>query len=466
MKDVIKAALCAAALMTAHTTASASSKEQLLLDVLLQNGSITRAQHAELSAVFAQEGEVTQDQIQAAQEAGRTAAAAEIAKAKSDPKGGKLVVKDSIGFESNDGQFSVSAGGRVQTDVAIYDDDNRSLGNGTTIRRGRLNVQGTMFKDWQFKGEYEFARNNLNVVDAYLRYTGFKPFDLKSNLTAGNFKPPFSLEALNGDTDTTFMERSIAVDAFNSNTRRVGLGADLAATRWTFATGVFGETVTGDTFTGDPESDTGWSTVGRMTGLPWMDGANLVHLGAAMEYRDTNDAETFRFGPRGPESQVTAQRLVDSGNLFNIDDFMRYGFEFAAVYGPFSLQSEYIGMDIQRQSGSGQSDLFFDGWYAQGGWLLTGESRPYDSQRGIFLPIKPDGKYGAFELAFRFSTVDLNDEIVVGGDADLITAAINWYITSRIRLAFNYIDVLSLDGAGPADNDEPSVLTARAQVVF
>ena len=77
------------------------------------------------------------EQINAAQEAGRTAALAEIAKIKSTPEVGRVVVKDGVGFESNDGNFAVSVGGRVQADGAVYDDDKRALGDGAILRRTR-----------------------------------------------------------------------------------------------------------------------------------------------------------------------------------------------------------------------------------------------------------------------------------------------------------------------------------------
>ena len=54
-----------------------------------------------------------------------------------------------------------------------------------------------------------------------------------------------------------------------------------------------------------------------------------------------------------------------------------------------------------------------NGFYVQGSYLLTGEHRPYNRALGIFSGIRPkrnfleDGGWGAWELAARYSYLDL-----------------------------------------------------------
>ena len=63
-------------------------------------------------------------------------------------------------------------------------------------------------------------------------------------------------------------------------------------------------------------------------------------------------------------------------------------------------------------------DPTFDGYYVQAGYFLTGEHRPYVFGRGGFGRVKPksifgkdDGR-GAWEIAARYSTLDLTDGAV------------------------------------------------------
>lgn len=102
-------------------------------------------------------------------------------------------------MKSQDGSFQAQPGALLQFDSAFYNDDNTDFSSGTELRRLRLSLGGTLFSDWDYKVEADFAgttqsgaTNNVIVTDAFVRYNGLKPFAV----TAGNFKVPFSLEAV------------------------------------------------------------------------------------------------------------------------------------------------------------------------------------------------------------------------------------------------------------------------------
>ena len=54
------------------------------------------------------------------------------------------------------------------------------------------------------------------------------------------------------------------------------------------------------------------------------------------------------------------------------------------------------------------------------------------------------GGWGAWEIAGRFSTVDLNDQLatangVAGGRQTIYTLALNWYVNRNVRFMFDYL---------------------------
>lgn len=361
--------------------------------------------------------------------------------------------------ETEDGAFKFQVGGRVMVDGAYYDEDRRELGSGSELRRARLFVSGTLFDVWKFKGQYDFADGTAaDVKDAYLQYVGFKP----AAITIGQYKEPFSLEELTSSKYITFMERALPVDAF-APSRNIGIGFSTHGDAWSAAAGFFGTDFEDDS-AGDGE-DEGYGVAGRLTFAPWHDEGQVLHVGGAVEYRDPQDGNV-RFRAR-PESHITT-RLVDTGdpddtgNFTDVDDITRYGIELAGVVGPFSAQAEYIRADV---SDNATDDPEFNGWYVYGSFFLTGESRPYKINKGAFGRVKPSGAMGAWEIAARYSKLDLSDGVINGGEEDNITIGLNWYANRYVRFMANYI-MVSADPDKDGVKDEPDVLQFRGQVDF
>ncbi|MGH8487815.1 MAG: OprO/OprP family phosphate-selective porin [Gammaproteobacteria bacterium] len=247
-------------------------------------------------------------------------------------------------------------------------------------------------------------------------------------MQVGQFKEQFSLEQLTSARFTTFMERSLA-DAF-APARNLGAQLHYLGPNWTVAGGVFSEGIDDDDEDLEVDSGEGIGTTGRATFAPIMSSNRLVHLGGAISWRAPEDPDEdaggadqqLRFRQR-PESHVADQRLVETGTIENVDDFIRYGAEAALAWGPGSVQGEYIYTDIERSSGAlpGSGDLDFDGWYIFGSWFLTGESRAaaYKIEKAAVDRVKPFANFGpsgwgAFEIAARYSALDLSDEDIDG----------------------------------------------------
>tara|TARA_R110001592_G_scaffold116059_6_gene317028 strand:+ start:2005 stop:3297 length:1293 start_codon:yes stop_codon:yes gene_type:complete len=370
----------------------------------------------------------------------------------------------SLTFKADD--FSFQVGGRLQLDAAAYDaeQDGNEFGSGSRVRRLFLDVRGTAYEHWNYRFQYDFARpggsdtSARGIRDAWIQYTGFAPA-----VTLGQFKEPFGLEHLASSLHATFIERGLT-NAFTPD-RRIGVGISDNGSQWTYALGAFGETAEGDVA---GEGDEGWDITGRVTYAPLNSNGKVVHLGlAGRQHTPEDSTNSLRFRER-PESNVTDVRLIDTGTLTDVKVIQFTGLEAAAVFGPFSLQSEWIGTQVSRDNGA--EDLDFSAWYAYASWFLTGESRPY--KNGIFDRIKPkstvgQGGIGAWEVAVRYSQADLTDGSVIGGEEENLTFGVNWYAAQNVRFAANYIKVLELDRPGNQYDDEKlDSVVLRAQIDF
>lgn len=91
--------------------------------------------------------------------------------------------------------------------------------------------------------------------------------------------------------------------------------------------------------------------------------------------------------------------------------------------------------------------------YVEASYLLTGETRGYDRRNGTydrvrvrdpFVPVcGADGVRrwgtGAWQVAYRYSFLDLNDNGVNGGQLVQHEAALNWYLNDNAKLQFVYL---------------------------
>lgn len=394
--------------------------EEDLLEILLENKTITREQYEEL-------------------------------------KGKRIKQKKlrkGFGFETSSGDFKFGVGGRLHLDAAWYGDDFRDLGNGTKVRRSRIFVKGILFKDWVFKGQYDFANNGVSVKDAYIAYHGFD----SSAITLGHFKESFSLENMTSSRFITFMEEALP-NAFAPG-RNLGIQYMTHGDNWTFAMGAFGEDV-GD----ERNDDEGYGFSSRITYAPWYEKKRALHFGMAGAFREPDEESGAKGFDSRPESNITPVKLLDTGDITGTLHYTTLGLETALVRGPLSLQGELMWVRVNRET---LANPDFYGGYAYASWFLTGESRKYSPINGKFGRVYPrknlgEGGIGAWELAVRYSFLDLNDGDIRGGEMSNITVGLNWYANPRIRFMANFIQVNTDPNVG---NDDPQVYQLRAQVDF
>lgn len=349
--------------------------------------------------------------------------------------------------------FEISPRGRVHVDYAIHDEDSSALGDGFRARRARMGLSGKIDDDWSFKIEYDFAESGSSAKDVYLRYTGLEA----GNITVGHFKVPFGLEELTSSNSITLIERSLPTGAF-ARSRRMGVGYSTGGDNWSFGAMGFGQGQ--GSGVRSSTADEGLGIGGRLTFTPVQSDRNLFHLGvaASTESAADTDVDQARFRSR-PESRPTNVRLVDTGTIEEVSRIGILGLEAAWQSGPLSAQSEWMRTSVSRKAGAPGVD--FDGWYVSGSWVLTGESRGY--RGGVFRGVTPESPGGAWELTARYSSLDLDDGPVAGGEEQNWTVGVNWYANSKVRFMANYIDVES-ERRGVADN--PGIFLMRAQVSF
>jgi len=453
----------------------ASARDQELLDLLLENGSITPEQHQEL--VSGDEPVAEEADESAPDSAGDEESESSGIKVSVDKKG--------LRVKTEDGRFEFGLGGRLHADATLHVGD--TPGNtptedlkptdGTEIRRARLAASARVFEDWKWVGEIDFADNETALKDFTIAYTGFE--NLK--ISAGHQKQPYSLSLEMSSNDIPFVERSIDNEQNILLDRAIGLRVDAHGDHWFFATGIFGDGA-------DPQKangDEGWGVTARAIVAPIIEENAIVHLGFRGAYRRPDQADK-EGRLRDETTHMSNYRVVDTGVLTDLDNITFYGPEAAFAWGPVWVSGEYSRARLQRNNGF--NTRRFESGHIAASWMLTGESRAktYKISSGEFKRIEPrnnfsikKGRWGAWELAMRYAYIDLNDgsandpSSVNGGEEQVLSTALNWHLNYNVRLMLNWNHILETSVSDTAPIYESNreakgldVFTLRAQFSF
>jgi phosphate-selective porin OprO/OprP len=335
------------------------------------------------------------------------------------------------------------------------------LDNQTTWRRKEFYAYAKTPFGFDVTAGYDFESKLW--VDNFFHYGNADIGDFR----LGQFKTPVGWEEGGiASTATTFLERSLPVQAINMGRR---IGAD-----WTYQGIPLWLVTLGYWSGGDLNGDNdGSGPSAHVVFNPIKDKDDVIHLGFAVsrenrdattDGRDITTQPTARFRAR-PETNLTGVRLVDSGNLKNTDNIDRYGLEAAWIHGPLLLQGEYLRFNTDFTDN--KPSYSSGGYYVSGSWLLTGESRDY--RNGAVGNAKPSHDYGAFEIAARYSEIDLNDAPVLGGKEHDWTLGVNWYLGNHLKFQANYVRAYSTKYNSTSKNDiaiDPEVFALRAQIYF
>jgi phosphate-selective porin OprO and OprP len=370
-------------------------------------------------------------------------------------------------FSSEDGAYTMSITGRLHFDMGDYVNYSKKssgtkpndLNSGVKARRARLGVDGKIANDWGYAFIMDWggssADNGSTIENAFVTYNGFAPL----HFILGYQDTPYSLDEATSSNDIMFLERASSqavATGIAANDNRSALGAWWNNDRaWV---GVFGTGPTsGSCCKGIPGQ---LGMTGRATYQVVQTKDATLHLGVDGEALfkpsvTTSSTNTFRnlSLSDAPELRIDNTAILSTGNLGSTTDPVSganvIGGEVAGNLGPLYGQGEYFHITVNRQ---GLSDASFDGGYVEASYALTGETKKYNPGSGAYHSISPmhplsfkTGGWGAWEVAARYSVMDLNDHLgdasneVAGGKQTVYTFGINWYPNSNMRFMLDYI---------------------------
>lgn len=419
--------------------------------------------------------------------------------------------KNGVEISSKDKSFRLHVGGRYQLDTSAYSVDrsiqtveipgvgapnhiNAPYTDGIDFRRARFRMDGTMYENIEFAAEYDFINSNNYSSGSAATAPGIFPqnplpsavtaptdlwwtfthLPVIGNIRVGNQKEAIGFEHLVSSRFLPFMERSYNQDTFYGGSFNGFIpGISMFNTMWenrgSWNIGVYKPAINVFSYNNITND---YAVTGRVTALPWYvdEGRGLLHLGFSASDRSGYNG-VYRYRTRDAiRSGISATWPVpaDTGNIL-ISRQQWLNTEVAGVYGPWTLQSEYLvdfSQDVQTVNsttgvaGPNLGTAVYHGGYIQLLCFLTGENDRYSFERAAFDRVVPFENFflmpgehgnafgkGAWQVGARYDYLNLNSAGLNGGILNNLTAGVNWFLNPNMKVQFNYMATYRISDA-------------------
>jgi phosphate-selective porin OprO/OprP len=425
-------------------------------------------------------------------------------------------------ISTGDGRFEMAIRGRFHFDAGTYsqspsndvpyvvDGQNvRDLNSGSYFRRSQFGVEGKFFRDFDYEMRFNFGGSEVEDAGSInIMRVAYNPTpEIRINI--GAIQPTFTLDDSTSSNDITFLERASVVNAligeFGGSDGRKGIEATYLKQGENMDF-MFNVAYTTSTIGArNANADDRDHLLGRFAARVFKNADWDVHLGAnaatilSMGGVDVT-SPTALFASRNlnfrdrPELRINGDRLVATGNIPAESAWM-WGLEAGIRYKNFYTSGEYFQWGVDRDRACAGCNVLapdpeFSGYYVMASYILTGETKRYEAQNrsnsrmqfGAPRPNSPfstGGTWGAWEIAARYSVMDLDYNVnplglaviaapnanlgeIRGGEQAITSVALNWYLNRNMRVMFQYqhVDIDRLSSTALSATTNPTAPTA------
>ena len=393
-----------------------------------------------------------------------------------DNKGGMNVLfKSGLKNESDDKAFAYQFYGRIQNDWVFWDanrDIESALGaeinGGEEFRRVRLGANGTLYGNVKFKSEIDFAAGAVAYADVFMELTGCG----FGNVRVGHFDEPFGLDRLTSSRFITFMERNLIEQSGMTPERNTGIHGPRqrrGRSPLVYQLGVFRDAngARATTSGGTPR----WGATTSPAASP---AARSSRTTARRTCTSASRVQHPRLQqrrgpvPRRPNIHIGRGSSI-TGTLSDITDGTALGSR-GRVRGRARHGEGRVPPRSPATATTARMTSTPDVPRGRLAYWLTGENTGYDKSKGSWSRSMPKHNFGdgdgqgAWRVALRYDTIDLDDGSVTGGEADQWTFGVSWLLSPNTGVHLNWARYSPDDAANALDT--VSVIGLRFEIDF
>ena len=407
-----------------------------------------------------------QDQIQALQEKLNVLARKQDIQADDAAAAAKALPKVTVGdgglvVTSPDASTSFHAGSLIQFDSREFLQDGGGVANnGFFLRRARIILDGKINKiySYQFVPEFGGGSGGTATAVAILAANVTIAPTQAVQLKVGKFKTPIGIEELQQDSNTFFVERSLATNLEPNRDVGAQIQGSVAQGRVAYSVGLFNGTPDALSSSGNSDFDNEKDVDGRLFLTPFVNDKESIWQGlgfgvAGGEGREkTHSALTSGYKTDGQQTffSYNAAAYTD-GSVWRVSPQVYY---FA---GPFGGLAEYVVSSVNVRPTApttvfpAKTQLENKSAAVTASWVLTGEDATYN---GV-TPAQPfswaNGTWGAFQVAARWEQLKIDPNAFRGAtplaspitnanEASAIDAGVSWYLSKSVRITTDFFD--------------------------
>lgn len=383
---------------------------------------------------------------------------------------GKLALKpyydfdgDGFKFVTEDGEFSFGVRGMVQVDGKVYSQPvpGGVASDGFYNPRSRFYLEGNLSKPIQYEFSFQQTYDSVNLLDAYLNFN----YDPAFQVRIGRYKTPFTYEWYRIHIwDLLAPERSLFATNYEGQ-RRFGamVWGTAAENRIEYAVGSFNTQRNGYQPFNNLQDVMAFVNLKpfyhQEKGAPLRDlqfggsvNAGYENQPVAPAALRTNNAPTAApFSESGAVNFASLPFLAFNQGVIEHGSRSLWEMHTAWYYGGLTLLGAWEGGSESYSTAAGSpSRIPLNGWFAQAGYLITGETI---RDRTLIDPIQPfdlrPGRlgFGAFEPTARYSELTVDRRVFTEGlanpelwtnEARLVDVGLNWYLNKFVKVYFDW----------------------------
>jgi phosphate-selective porin OprO/OprP len=396
-------------------------------------------------------------------------------------------LREGLVGQTSDGDFRYHVGGRFDWDSGWYrvpaniqqSLDGTPLQDGTDLRRFRLELDGTVWQQVDFKLNVDLSRasdftgfksepqTNIFITDAWVTVHDLPVVD---NVRAGHQKEYLTFANATSAKYQPFMERPYIFDAFeNAFSYDNGVSTfrsyfDQTLISWL---GVFWNGTRSQAF----NVGGGYAFSGRLNWVPVFSEPEQRWLcfgisGSTRAFSAPNNPDFIIVRPLVRTGQsFNVPNLLETGQILSRDGLGIAGAGVHSAWGPWTFGGELLSWTIDNAyTGSlpgpngtlppkarSVGDLFFSGFYVEALYFLTpGDHRELDRTIPGYARVRPVRNFswrkdapctgiGAWEIGLRYDYVDLDSGPFQVGRLSSLTVGLNWHLNPNTRIMLNYV---------------------------